>query len=132
VSRRLGRGLAIGGAGALLAWSWWAARRGAMPEYRVYDGYWMMLWGGVAAVAAAALTWSWRRERSLGMVTLAAAIGSWAPIAASAARHHVPLLARLRGAWALTGADVVGLAVPVALALLWLAIREHAPAREAR
>ena len=83
--------------------------------------------GGAVALLAWSLVWFWPRERSLAVVALTAAAGSWAPIAVSAARHHLPLVARLRGAWALTGADVVGIAVPVALALLWLGIKEHIP-----
>ena len=47
------------------------------------------------------------------------------PILISALRHHIPVLARLKGAWILAGAGVVGLATPLGFACLWLAVREH-------
>jgi hypothetical protein len=127
-SRRTGRGLAATGALLLLAWSGYAAVTQSMPEWHVYDGYWM-LGGGTAGFALAALlARHWRRERALPVVGLLTLAGAWAPLALLALRAGVPVLARFKGAWVLTGADVVGLALPVAAILAWLALREHRPA----
>jgi hypothetical protein len=45
----------------------------------------------------------------------------------SAVRHHMPILARLRGAWVLAGADLVGPAVVVGFVCLWLAVGAWTP-----
>jgi hypothetical protein len=58
---------------------------------------------------------------------LAAILGSWLPIVWLAHRGHVPLLPRLKGAWFLMGADVIGAAIPVGAACLWIALREPDP-----
>jgi hypothetical protein len=39
----------------------------------------------------------------------------------------MPILARLRGAWILAGADLVGPAVVVGFVCLWLAVRAWTP-----
>ena len=59
--------------------------------------------------------------------TVAAILGSWLPIVWLAYRGHVPLLPRLKGAWFLMGADVIGAAIPVGAACLWIALREPDP-----
>jgi hypothetical protein len=97
----------------------------SMPAFGVYDGAWMILWGMLAVVAVAPVVWRWPRQRSLGAVTLAAVVGCWMPLVISALRHQIPILARLKGAWVLAGAGVVGLATPLGVACLWLALREH-------
>lgn len=97
----------------------------SIPALGVYDGAWMILWGTLAVVAVVPAVWRWPRQRSLGAVTLAAVVGCWMPLVVSALRHHIPILARLKGAWVLAGAGVVGLATPLGVACLWLALREH-------
>jgi hypothetical protein len=98
-----------------------------MPEFRVYDGYRMMLGAGFAVALVAPFIWRWRRDRALAAVAAAAALGSIAPLVISAIRLRVPLLARLRGSWYLAGADLVGPALIVGFVCLWLAIREWNP-----
>jgi hypothetical protein len=125
--RRTGRAVAAAGAVAAFAWAGWAAHATAMPELRVYDGYRMMLGAALAVIAVTPFIWQWRRDRSLMVVALAAALGSIVPLVLSAFRHHVPIVARLRGSWALAGADLVGPAVVVGFVCLWFAIREWTP-----
>jgi len=98
-----------------------------MPEFRIYDGYRMMLGATLAVIAVAPFIWRWRRDRSLVVIALAAAVGSVIPLVISAVRHHMPILARLRGAWVLAGADLVGPAVVVGFVCLWLAVRAWTP-----
>jgi hypothetical protein len=98
-----------------------------MPEFRVYDGYRMILGAALAVAVVAPFIWRWRRDRSLIVVALAAGLGSVAPLIISAIRHHIPITARLRGSWILAGADFVGPAVVVGFVCLWLALREWSP-----
>jgi hypothetical protein len=116
----------IVGAGALLL-AGFVAYSESIPAFGVYDGAWMLLWGTVAVAAVAPLVWRWPRQRSLAAVASAAAVGCWMPIVISALRHDLPILARLKGAWVLAGAGIVGLAIPLGFACLWLAVREHRP-----
>ena len=107
-----------------------AARTAAvesMPEFHAYDGYWMLLGAAIAVAGVAPLVWRWPRQRSLPAIVLAAILGSWLPIVWLAYRGHVPLLPRLKGAWFLMGADVIGAAIPVGAACLWMALREPDP-----
>ena len=111
----------------------WAARSAhdsSMPEFKVYDGYWMMLGAAVAVGVVAPLVWRWPRERSLVLVVIASVVGSMVPLVISAFTHKLPIMARLRGSWMLAGADRVGPAVVVGFACLWLAVREEAPGRQ--
>ena len=98
-----------------------------MPEFHAYDGYWMLLGAAIAVAGVAPLVWRWPRQRSLPAIVLAAILGSWLPIVWLAYRGHVPLLPRLKGAWYLMGADVIGAAIPVGAACLWMALRESDP-----
>lgn len=125
--RRAGRVLALAAGAALLGFAMYVARTQSMPEFGVYDGWWMLLWGTIAVLAAAPLVWRWNRERSLGVIAVAALIGSWAPLVVSALRHGIPVMARLKGSWVMAGAGLVGLAVPLGFVCLWLAVREHQP-----
>ncbi len=125
--RKLGRAVAAAGAVAAFAWAGWAAYDNAMPEFRVYDGYRMILGATLAVVALAPFIWRWRRDRSLLVVAVAAALGSIAPLVLSALHYHMPIAARLRGSWTLAGAGLVGPAVVVGFVCLWLAIREWKP-----
>jgi hypothetical protein len=123
--RRAGQLLA--GTLSLVCFSWagWAARSSSIPELRVYDGFLMLTGATVLVTLVAPLVWRWPRERSLVAIALAAALGCVAPLAISALRHHMPLLVRLRGAWMLGGADMVGPALVVGFVLLWFAVREY-------
>jgi hypothetical protein len=110
---------------ACFGWALWGARSSAIPELRVYDGY-LMLFGAVILVGLAApVVWRWPRERSLVAIAVAAVIGCTVPVAISAIRHHIPILARLRGAWTFGGADLVGPPVVIGFLCLWFAVREH-------
>ena len=102
-----------------------AAKESAIPEWRVYDGFWMILGAAVAVLLTAALVWRWPRERSLIAIATATVLGSAVPLAVLAHRQHIPLLARLRGAWVLGGADVVGPPLVIGFLCLWFAVRRH-------
>jgi hypothetical protein len=125
--RRIGQFVAALVALASFAWATWAARAAAIPELRIYDGYWMILGAIIATVVVAPLVWNWRRELSLVAITVATLVGSIAPLAISAVRNRMPLRARLLGSWVLGGADMVGPALVIGFACLWFAIREYKP-----
>jgi hypothetical protein len=127
--RRVGRAAAALGAVAAFAWAGFAAHESVMPEFNVYDGYRMILGATIAVIVVAPVIWRWRRDRSLIAVALAAAAGSVVPLVISALQYHIPLLMRLRGAWVMAGADLVGPAVVVGFVCLWLALREWTPPR---
>ena len=110
----------------------WEAHRSSMPFVKVYDGYWMILGAAIAMAVVGPLVWRWPRERSLLAILVTTAVGSAAPLIISAVRHHMPLAARLRGAWVIAGADVVGPALIIGCMCLWFAIREHGPERPSR
>ncbi|HZA92471.1 MAG TPA: hypothetical protein VE420_07570 [Gemmatimonadales bacterium] len=116
---------------ALTAFLWAAksAHDSSMPEFKVYDGYWMMLGAALAVGVVAPLIWHWPRERSLLVVVIASIVGSIVPLVVSALTHDLPIMARLRGSWMLAGADLVGPAVIVGFTCLWLAVRDEAPGR---
>jgi hypothetical protein len=103
----------------------WAAYASSIPQVRVYDGYWMILGSTLAVVVLAPVVWRWPRERSLVAIAIATIVGSVAPLGISAIRHHIPIMARLRGSWILAGADVVGPALVIGFVCLWFAVREH-------
>jgi hypothetical protein len=107
------------------AWAGWASHTAAIPELRIYDGYWMMLGAAVAFLLVAPLVWRWPRELSLITIAVTAVLGSVAPLAISAMRSHIPLAARLRGSWVLGGADLVAPALVIGFVCLWFAIREY-------
>jgi hypothetical protein len=123
--RRTGQMAAAVIAVAAFAWAAWSAHVNAMPEFRVYDGYWMILGATVAVAIVAPMVWRWRREWSLVAVTVAAAVGSVIPLLVSALRHGLPIPVRLRGAWILGGADAIGPALVLGYLCLWFAVREY-------
>jgi hypothetical protein len=125
--RKLGRALAGVGALAAFGWAAWAAHTNAMPELRVFDGYRIVAGAAVTVLVIAPFVWRWRRDRSLLAIAAAAAAGGVMPLAVSAYRLHMPLLARLRGSWTLAGADLVAPAMVVGFVCLWLALREWTP-----
>jgi F0F1-type ATP synthase membrane subunit c/vacuolar-type H+-ATPase subunit K len=106
LTRTRARGLATLGAGLALVLAMYTAGVESMPEFHAYDG------------------WRWPRQRSLPVIVLAAVLGSWLPFVWLAHQGHVPLWSRLKGAWWLMGADVIGAAIPVGVACLWFAVRE--------
>ena len=110
----------------------WEAHRSSMPFVKLYDGYWMILGAAIGMALVGPLVWHWSRERSLLVILLTAAVGSVAPLIISAFRHHIPLAARLRGAWLIGGADVVGPALIIGCMALWFALREHGTERSSR
>jgi RsiW-degrading membrane proteinase PrsW (M82 family) len=125
--RPVGRAVAAAAALAAFAWAGWAAHSSAIPELRIYDGYRMIFGATLVVTAVAPFIWRWRRDRSLVVIAVAAAVGSTVPLVISAVRQHVPIVARLRGSWALAGADLVGPALVVGFVGLWLAVREWTP-----
>ena len=128
--RRAGQVLAGLGALAAFGWAAWAAQESAMPEFKIYDGYWMILGALVAFAAVAPLVWRLPREISLVVITLTAVVGCVAPLVISALRRGMPVSVRLRGAWVLGGADMVGPVVVVGCLCLWLALRRYETAAE--
>ena len=127
--RQLGRIVAGVGAAAAFLWAARSAESASMPEFKVYDGFWMMLGAAIMVTLVAPLVWRWPRERSLLAVVVAAVLGSIIPLAISAMTHGLPLMARLRGSWLLAGADVVGPAIVIGFACFWLALRDEVPGR---
>lgn len=123
--RRAGQILAALAGLCAFGWAGWAAHLASIPELRIYDGFWMMIGAFLAVIMTAPLVWRWPRERSLVAIALVSTIGSVVPLGISALRHHIPLMARLRGAWILAGADMVGPALIVGCLCLWFAVREY-------
>jgi len=110
----------------------WEAHRSSMPFVKLYDGYWMILGTAIGMALVGPLVWRWPRERSLFVILVTAALGSVAPLMISAFRHHIPLAARLRGAWIIGGADVIGPALIIGCMALWFALRQHGMERASR
>lgn len=127
----IGRWVPAAGATAAFVLSGYTAVTESMPELRIYDGYRMMLGTAIAVGAVAPVVWRWRRERSLPVVVVAAVLGCWLPIVWLALRRHTPIVERVLGAWYLMGGDVVGAAMPVGVACLWMALRGPDPVRPA-
>jgi hypothetical protein len=127
--RRVGQVAAGAASAGCFAWALWASRSSAIPELRVYDGYLMVIGATVLVGVIAPLAWRWPRERSLVAIAIAATAGCIVPLAVSALRHHIPLVARLRGAWILGGADLVGPALIIGFVGLWFVLREHGAER---
>jgi hypothetical protein len=125
--RQVGRLLASIAAAVAFLWAAWSAQDAAMPEFKVYDGFWMMLGAAIAVLLVAPLVWRWPRERSLLVVVIASVLGSVIPLGISAFTHRLPLMARLKGSWMLAGADLVGPALVIGFACLWFALRDEAP-----
>jgi hypothetical protein len=123
--RRVGQLAAAAVALAMFGLAVWGSKQSAIPALRIYDGYWMILGTAIGLVVVGPLVWRWPRERSLPAIVAAALLGSVAPLVISAVRHHIPITARLRGAWILGGADVVGPALIIGSLCLWFALREH-------
>jgi hypothetical protein len=127
--RRVGQVLAALLAATMFGLALREAQRSSMPFVRVYDGYWMILGVTIGMLLVGPLVWRWPRERSLPAILVTAMMGSVLPLIISAIRHHMPVAARLRGAWIIGGADVVGPALVIGCMGLWFALREHRPDR---
>jgi hypothetical protein len=100
-----------------------------MPELKVYDGFWMMLGAAITVTIVTPFVWRWPREKPLPIIVLVSLLGSVLPLAISAVRHHMPIMARLRGSWIMAGADLVAPAIVVGFTCLWLALRDESPRR---
>ena len=127
--RRAGQLTAAAVALAAFSFAAWAAHTSSIPAVKVYDGYWMMLGAAIGMIVVGPLVWRWPRERSLVAIAITSVVGCVAPLAISAVRHHMPLMARLRGAWIIAGADLVGPALVIGCLALWFALREHGTER---
>lgn len=127
--RAIGRLVAALAASAAFLWAARAAGDASMPEFKVYDGFWMMLGAAIAVALVAPVIWRWPRERSLPVIVVASIVGSVVPLAISAITHGLPLMARLRGSWMMAGADLVGPAIVIGFACLWFALRDEVPGR---
>lgn len=103
----------------------WGAYSASIPELRIYDGFWIMAGSTLAVLLVAPLVWRWPRERSLAIIAIVSVLGSLLPLVISAFRHHIPILARLRGSWMLGGADLVGPPLVIGFVCLWFAVQEH-------
>ena len=123
--RRAGQAVAAAIALAAFACAGWAAHTSSFPAVKVYDGYWMMLGAAIGMIVVGPLVWRWPRERSLVAIGVTTVVGCVTPLAISAFRHQIPLLARLRGSWLIGGADLVGPALVIGCLALWFALREH-------
>jgi hypothetical protein len=124
-SRRAGRLLAGAAATGILTLAGYTAVSEAVPELHLYDGYWMVGGAALAVGIVAPLVWRWPRERAMAALIAAVALGAWAPLVVSAWRTGMPIRARLRTAMFLSSADVIGVALPVGVALAWLALKEY-------
>ena len=91
----------------------------------LYDGLWMLGGAVVALAICVPLVWSWPRDRAIAVLAVVTVIGSWAPLVAFAIRGKIPILARLKGAMFFSSADVVGVALPVGVVCLFLALKEY-------
>jgi hypothetical protein len=130
--RRIGQTVAALVGLVMLLCAGWEAHRSAIPAVKVYDGYWMILGVAAGMLVVGPVVWRWPRERSLVAILVTAVVGSLVPLMVSAARHRMPLAARLRGAWVIGGADVVGPALIIGCMCLWFALREHGAERSPR
>jgi len=91
----------------------------------IYDGLWMLAGVTVALGLCVPLVWSWPRDKAIALLAVVTVIGSWAPLVALALRARIPILARLKGAVFFSSADVVGVALPVGVVCLYLAMKEY-------
>ena len=124
-SRRTGRALA--GLAALISFgiAIYTAISQVDRVLHIYDGLWMLAGATVALVLCVPLVWSWPRDKAIALLALVTVIASWAPLVALALRARIPILARLKGAVFFSSADVVGVALPVGVVCLYLAVREY-------
>ncbi len=124
-SRRTGRALA-----ALVALiSFGIAIHTAISQadrvLHIYDGLWMLAGATVALGLCVPLVWSWPRDRAIALLAIVTVVGSWAPLIALALRADIPIVARLKGAIFFSSADVIGVALPVGVVCLYLAVKEY-------
>jgi hypothetical protein len=126
-SRRTGRVLAGLAAACSLGLALYTAVSQLEPALRLYDGLWMLGGAAVAVAATAPLIWRWPRERALAVLAATTVAGTWAPLVMLALRAGIPISVRLRGAVFWSGADIIGVALPIGVIFTWLALQEHRP-----
>ena len=124
-SRRTGRTLA--GLAALISFgiAIYTAISQVDRVLHIYDGLWMLGGTAVATGDLCSLVWSWPRDKAIALLALVTVIASWTPLVALALRAKIPILARLKGAVFFSSADVVGVALPVGVVCLYLAVKEY-------
>ena len=126
-SRRAGRLLAAVAAVAVIGLATYTAVSESVPVLHLYDGYWMLGGAAIAVALLAPLVWQWPRERALAILLAGVTVGAWSPLVVSAIRVGMPIRFRLRSAIFLSSADIIGVALPVGVALAWLALKEYRP-----
>ena len=126
-SRQSGRIAAGLGAAGTIGLAGYVAVSEADPVLHLYDGLWMIGGACLAFALVAMLVRRWRREPALVLIAVGVAAGAWGPLVLLALRAHMPVVARLKGAIFLSSADIIGIALPVAATLAWLALGDHRP-----
>ena len=124
-SRRTGRALAGLAALISLGIAIYTAISQVDRGLHLYDGLWMLGGTAIALAIWVPLVWSWPRDKAIALLAVVTVIGSWAPLVALALRARIPILARLKGAVFFSSADVVGVALPVGVVCLYLAMKEY-------
>ena len=61
------------------------------------------------------------------MLVIAVIIGEWGPLVGLALRGRMSIMTRIHGAIVFSSVDIVGVALPVGVALAWLAVRDYRP-----
>ena len=130
-SRRTGRTLAGLAALISLGIAIYTAISQVDRVLHIYDGLWMLAGAAVALALCVPLVWSWPRDRAIALLAIVTVVGSWTPLIALAIRAGIPILARLKGAVFFSSADVVGVALPVGVVCLYLAVKEYRVGSEA-
>lgn len=126
-SRRAGRWLSGAGAAVALGMAVHTTISMTDPVLRLFDGWWMLGGTALAVAIVGPLARRWSRERAVLAVVTAAALGAWLPLVGLAFRSGIPVSARLKGAIFFSSADVIGVTLPVGVALAWLALQEYSP-----
>jgi hypothetical protein len=85
----------------------------------------MLAGAAVALAITIPIMKSWPRDRAIALLVIVTEIGAWAPLVVLALRAHIPVPARLKGAIFFSSADVIAVALPVAVVCAWLAVKEY-------
>ncbi|HSR89972.1 MAG TPA: hypothetical protein VLK88_01600, partial [Gemmatimonadales bacterium] len=124
-SRRTGRALAALVALISFGIAIYTAVSQADRVLHIYDGLWMLAGATVAIGLCIPFVWSWPRDRAIALLATVTVVGSWTPLIVLALRAGIPIPARLKGAVFFSSADVVGVALPVGVVCLYLAVKEY-------
>ncbi len=124
-SRRTGRALAAFAALISLGIALYTAISQVDRVLHLYDGLWMLGGAAVGLALSVPVVWSWPRDKAIALLAIVTVVGSWAPLVALALRAKIPILSRLKGAVFFSSADVVGVALPVGVVCLYLAVKEY-------